>query len=152
MALASFSSRSLSSSDDDSSPDDSSPSRMTSRLRLAPASSSPSLARSSTVIILDPNPPTSPSPIASNSSYASTPTAMDRLSEVGPFAPVYRLRLFAALTDALLPAVAIITPRFARLSSSFVKPVASLPKTTATFSPRDACSLSAAAAAFTSTI
>ena len=80
---------------------------------------------------LDPNPDTSPSPIAWNSSYATTPTAMDRLRLVAPLAPVYLLRDDADAGDD----VAIMTPRFARASSSFVNPVASLPNTTATLVP-----------------
>ena len=87
-----------------------------------------------------PNPDTSPSPIAWNSSYATTPTAMDRLRLVAPLAPVYLfLRDDAdagddAAGDAAAD-VAIMTPRFARASSSFVNPVASLPNTTATLVP-----------------
>uniref|UniRef100_A0A7S0KFR1 IPT/TIG domain-containing protein n=1 Tax=Micromonas pusilla TaxID=38833 RepID=A0A7S0KFR1_MICPS len=112
--------------------------RNTSRLRLAPASSSASRIRSSTVMSLDPNPDTSPSPIAWNSSYATTPTAMDRLRLVEPLAPVYLFLGDDALPlpdDALPDDVAIMTPRFARASSSFVNPVASLPNTTATLVP-----------------
>ena len=87
---------------------------------------------------LDPNPDTSPSPIAWNSSYATTPTAMDRLRLVEPLAPVYLFLGDDALPlpdDALPDDVAIMTPRFARASSSFVNPVASLPNTTATLVP-----------------
>ena len=46
-------------------------------------------------------------------------------------APVYLLRDDADAGDD----VAIMTPRFARASSSFVNPVASLPNTTATLVP-----------------
>ena len=111
----------------------------TSVARLAACSSSASRTRSSAVISLDENPETFVLPIAWCTSYAHTPTACDRLRDVGPTPPVYRLVFFfvffSLLPDASgtsNPAVGIITPTFANASSSFVKPVASFPNRIAT--------------------
>ena len=83
-----------------------------------------------------------------NISYASTPTACDRFRLVGPVPPVYlRLRLHSVPC----PAVGMATHACACASSSLVRPVRSLPKSTATL-PRLAsrASISAATLAVTS--
>ena len=85
---------------------------------------------------------------AMNISYASTPTACDRFRLVGPVPPVYlRLRLHSVPC----PAVGMATHACACASSSLVRPVRSLPKSTATL-PRLAsrASISAATLAVTS--
>mmetsp|Transcript_7328 Transcript_7328/g.27544 ORF Transcript_7328/g.27544 Transcript_7328/m.27544 type:complete len:205 (-) Transcript_7328:766-1380(-) len=67
---------------------------------------------------------------AMNSSYANTPTACERFKEVGPEAPVY----FRDLRQSrACPAVGIATHACACAISSFVSPVRSFPKSTATF-------------------
>ena len=79
---------------------------------------------------------------AMNSSYARTPTACDRLSDVGPVPPVY---LSDSRHKVPWPAVGIATHACACASSSFVKPVRSFPNKTATL-PRRASSTSIRAA------
>ena len=124
----------------------------TSIANRALASSSARRFRSPTVTSPDPNPRTSASRNRECSSYARTPTACERLRLVGPAPPVYfcfeRLRALARISS--WPAVGIITPRFARRSSSLVRPVASLPNTTAT-RPRFAASATRDAASRAST-